>query len=153
MTAAPSYLGLVDLADYEHLVDTLGSESAKYLRRDFFQRLEQWARPGDTTRTLKNKRFLVIFKGVNSAAGLELATAKLARLFDQPCDLLGDSVAIPVHAGFTLLDGDTQTAVQEARSALRLAKQSGDLYRLYSPEQQGLIEDEMQLVASLEEAL
>ncbi|MDM3870215.1 GGDEF domain-containing phosphodiesterase [Porticoccus sp. W117] len=148
-----SYLGLVDLADYEHLVDTLGSESAKYLRQDFFSRLQEWPRPDDKTRILKNQRFLVIFKGMDTPAALELATAKLARLFEEPCDLLGDPVAIPIHAGFTLLEDDTQTAIQEARAALRSAKRSSTLYQLYSPEQQGRLKDEVQLISNLEAAV
>ncbi|UTW46337.1 GGDEF domain-containing protein [bacterium SCSIO 12696] len=148
-----SYLGLVDLADYEHLVDSLGSESAKYLRQDFFNRLQDWPRPDDKIRILKNQRFLVIFRGMDSPAALELATAKLARLFEEPCDLLGDPVAIPVHAGFTRLQSDTQTAIQEARAALRTAKRSGELYQVYSPEQQGKLKDELQLVSNLEAAV
>ena len=148
-----SYLGLVDLADYEHLADTLGSESAKYLRQDFFSRLQEWPRPNDKTRILKNQRFLVIFKGMHTPAALELATAKLARLFEEPCDLLGDPVAIPVHAGFTLLQEDTQAAIQEARAALRSAKRSGELYQVYSPEQQGRLKDELQLINDLEAAV
>lgn len=152
-TSGGSYLALVDLADYEHLVDTLGSECAKYLRRDFLQRLEQWPRPDDQFRILKNQRFLVVFKGMNNPAGLELATAKLARLFDTPCDLLGEPVDIPIHAGFTLLQNDTQLAIQQARTALRLAKRSGNLYQMYSPGQQSRQDDERQLVADLEAAV
>ncbi|MGS2723983.1 putative bifunctional diguanylate cyclase/phosphodiesterase [Porticoccus sp. GXU_MW_L64] len=148
-----SYLGLVDLADYEHLVDSLGSESAKYLRQDFLNRLQQWPRPDDKARVLKNQRFLVIFKGMNSPAALELAVAKLARLFEEPCDLLGDPVAIPVHAGFTLLQDDTQTAIQEARAALRSAKRSNELHQVYSAEQQGRLKDELQLINNLEAAV
>lgn len=94
-----NYLGLVELADYEHLVDQHGSASAEYLRQEFFERLEQWVRPTDQTKILKDQRFLTVLKDIDGRTALELATTKLARLFKPPYDLLGEEVPLDIHVG------------------------------------------------------
>lgn len=151
-----TFLGLIELADYEHLIDTHGSVSAECLRDEFFSRLRQWVRPGDQTRTLRNNRFLVVLKGVGTRATLELATAKLARLFEPPHDLFGELVPLDVHAGFVLLKGssvNTKQAMQQARLALRQARKTGVLYQVFNHDKQDHLEDELNLVKALETAV
>ena len=83
MSANSSVLGLVELVDADGLMDTYGADSFRDLRAAFIQRLKSWARGSDKWRELGNNRFCVILKDLNSRAELELATAKLSRIFEE----------------------------------------------------------------------
>lgn len=155
-TTKGNYLGLVELADYEYLVDEYGSASAGYLRQEFFERLESWVRPIDQTRILKDQRFLVVLKNIDSSASLELATIKLTRLFNQPYELLGEAIPLHIHAGFALIeenDSDIKDALKKARTALRHSRKAETLYEIFDPDKQHRHDNERKLVKALEEAV
>lgn len=151
-----NYLGLVELADYEHLVDQYGATSAEYLREEFFERLKSWVRPADQTRTLKDQRFLVVLKNIDSSTSLELATTKLDRLFEHPHELLGEFISLNIHAGFTLIEEDStdiKEALKQARAALRQSRKTETLYQIFCPEKQQRQDNERKLVKALEAAV
>jgi len=149
-------IGLVDLADAEGLLDRHGTASFKDLQSIFHSRLEGWVRSRDEWQILEDNRFCVVLKGIGSRGELELATAKLERLFREPHYQFGRPVKLEIAAGFTRMK-DTETnrdrALREAGSALLQAKKSSLLFDLYTPQKQHSADRERQLVKDLEQAI
>jgi EAL domain-containing protein (putative c-di-GMP-specific phosphodiesterase class I)/GGDEF domain-containing protein len=151
-----STLGLVELADADELVDVHGTEFFGELREAYIARLKSWARSGDQWRVLGNNRFCVVLDGMSSRAELELATAKLARVFEEPHKSFGKSVPLEVTAGFTTMVGanvENDIAIRQAGLALRQARASANLYEIYSPQIEHCTVDERALVRKLEAAV
>lgn len=154
--AQGNYLGLVELIDYDYLIDHYGPVSAQQIRDEFSSRLDQWLRSSDQCRQLRDNRYLVLLSGVSATIELELAAAKLERLFKAPYDLLGEMVPLHIHAGFTLLPAgskDLKSGSQQARMALREAKKQSTLYQVFDSKVQEQLQDETQLLSSLEIAI
>jgi EAL domain-containing protein (putative c-di-GMP-specific phosphodiesterase class I)/GGDEF domain-containing protein len=156
VTSNNSVLGLVELADADDLIEMHGSASFNVLRDVFHDRLKDWVRPKDQWRLLKNNRICVILKDIGSEGELELAAAKLGRIFKEPHYHLGRPMPLEVAAGFAELKGqnkDMKLAMQQAGIALKQAKKSSQLFDVYSPEFGMNAEDERKLVERLELAL
>lgn len=156
VTSNNSVLGLVELADADDLIEMHGSASFNVLRDVFHDRLKDWVRSKDQWRLLKNNRVCVILKDIGSEGELELAAAKLGRIFKEPHYHLGRPMPLEVAAGFAELKGqnkDMKLAMQQAGIALKQAKKSSQLFDVYSPEFGMNAEDERKLVERLELAL
>jgi len=154
--AGRSMLGLVELVDADGLADVHGQDSFRRMRDDYLERLQHWTRAGDQWRLLGNNRFCVVLNGVNSRAELELAAAKLARLFEPPYQYLGRSVPLEVTAGFTAMEGanlENDIAIRQASMALRQAKAASSLFEVYGPQCEPGGRDERGLVRALETAV
>ena len=156
MPAISSVLGLVELVDADGLMDTYGADCFRELRAAFIQRLKSWTRGSDKWRELGNNRFCVILKDLNSRAELELATAKLSRIFEEPHQLFNQSVPLEVNAGFVTLESaniDINIALRQAGKALREAKKSSRFFEVYSPQFERNSIAERTLVKKLESAV
>ena len=156
VTSNNSVLGLVELADADDLIEMHGSASFNVLRDVFHDRLKDWVRSKDQWRLLKNNRVCVILKDIGSEGELELAAAKLGRIFKEPHYHLGRPMPLEVAAGFAELKGqnkDMKLAMQQAGIALKQAKKSSQLFDVYSPQFGINAEDERKLVERLELAL
>jgi EAL domain-containing protein (putative c-di-GMP-specific phosphodiesterase class I)/GGDEF domain-containing protein len=156
MPGTTSILGLVELADSDGLVDTYGADCFKDLRAAFYQRLKSWIRENDSWRELGNNRVCVILKNLNGRAELELATAKLSRIFEDPHHLFNQCVSLGVNAGFVTLDdasNDINIALRQAGTALREAKKSNRFFEVYTPRFERSAVDERALVKKLEVAV
>lgn len=154
--ASGSMLGVVELVDADGLASAAGLPSLSGLQETYVQRLKGWTRSGDPWRMLGDNRFCVVLDGVSSSAELELAAAKLGRVFEEPYTYLGRSVPMEVSAGFTAIEGsdiEDATAVRQASMALRRAKASSRLYQLYGPDCELSAVDERGLVRKLEAAV
>ena len=149
-------IGLVELADAESLLDRLGRASFRELQEIFHQRLQNWVRSKDEWRRLEDDRFCVVLKGVSSRGELELATAKLERLFMEPHMQFGRAVNLDFNAGFTQVsrsNQDMDMALREANIALRQARKTSRSYDLYTPQEHINADQEKQLVKKLERAI
>jgi len=149
-------LGLVELTDAQQLIDIHGTSSFKTLRDAYFDRLKDWVREKDQWRVLDNNQFCVILKDINSQGELELAAAKLGRLFEQPHYHFGRAVPLEVTAGFVHLQDDKpdfSLATQRAGMALRQAKKSARLFDVYTPQCEQSVGEEQKLVEALEAAV
>jgi EAL domain-containing protein (putative c-di-GMP-specific phosphodiesterase class I)/GGDEF domain-containing protein len=156
IAAARSMLGVVELLDASGLADTHGRDSFSRMRDTYIERLKNWARAGDPWRLVGDHRFCVVLSGVTSPAELELATAKLARVFEQPYEYLGKSIPLEVAAGFTSMAGanlENDIAIRQASMALRVARSSSRLYEVYGPGCEPSAADERGLVRKLEAAV
>lgn len=149
-------IGLVELADAESLLDRHGRASFKELQDIFHKRLQGWVRSKDEWRRLDDDRFCVVLKGVSSRGELELAAAKLERLFKEPHMQFGRPVNLEFNAGFTQVDKPAQNmdlAMREANIALRQARRTSRSYDLYTPQERINADQERQMVKKLERAL
>ena len=151
-----SVVGLVELSDADDAIDFQESTSLRVMRDAFQDRLKGWVRPKDQWRLLKNNRVCVILKDIGSQGELELAAAKLERIFKEPHYYLGRPLPLDVTAGFARLNGanaDMKQAMSQATMALKQAKRSSRLFDVYSPQCGLSAGNERKLVSQLEQAL
>ena len=151
-----SVLGLVELADADNLIDIHGSASFRVMRDEFHDRLKSWVRAKDQWRLLKNNRVCVVLKDMDSQGELELAAAKLKRIFREPHYHLGQPMPLAVTAGFAEFNNqakDMTVAMQQAGIALQQAKKSARLFDVYSPQSALNRDNENKLITRLETAL
>lgn len=149
------FLGLVELANEES--DDIRSQTTNAVLHDAFcERLNGWVRSKDEWSFLKKNRACVILKNISSRGELELATAKLDRVFKEPHYHLGSAIPMTVAAGFTELPeehSDMALAMQQAGIALNQAKQTDKLFKIYSPEKAMTMREECQLLKGMQQAL
>jgi EAL domain-containing protein (putative c-di-GMP-specific phosphodiesterase class I)/GGDEF domain-containing protein len=149
-------LGLVELVDSDGLCDTYGPDSFKDLRNVFVDRLKHWTRKNDHWHMLGNDRFCVVLDGVSSRAQIELAAAKLERMFEEPHYIFNTPVKMEINAGFANIPSnatDTDAAVRQASMALREARKSPQGFAVYSPQCEQSYVDKRQLIRELEIAV
>jgi len=156
ISASPhSFLGLVEMAN-EKADDIRSQTTNRILHEAFSDRLNGWIRSKDEWSFLDNNRACVILKDISSRGELELATAKLDRVFKEPYSHLGKTLQLTVSAGFTELgdcDVDMDLAMRQAGAALNEAKQSDKLFKIYSPQKEMTIREECQLLKDMQAAL
>lgn len=151
-----SILGLVELADSQGPGGYNSGSSLNIIRDVFHDRLKGWVRSKDQWRLLNNNRVCVILKDIGSQGELELAAAKLGRIFEEPHFHMGRAVPMAVTAGFAEIDEngrDMKLAMQQAGLALTQAKRSRRLFDVYSEQCNGNNHGEQELVSRLEKAL
>ncbi len=155
MIASRSVLGLVELSPSNN-GGPYTNGSSRVLSDVFQDRLKEWVRAKDQWRLLNDNRVCVILNDIGSGGELELAAAKLGRLFDEPHFHLGRALPLSVKAGFAEISGggrDMSTAMEQASLALMQAKNSQRLFDVYTEENCTKSADERDLLSRLEEAL
>lgn len=154
-TAKHSMLGLVEFA-HEESDDIRSQTLNKVLQEAFSERLNNWVRTKDEWSFLKRNRACVILRDIGSRGELELAGAKLAKVFKEPHYYHGNPMPFMVTAGFAELndkDSDMALVIQQAGIALNQAKLSCDLFKVYSPEKAESIREESKLLEMMYVAL
>lgn len=150
-----SVVGLIELANEES--DDIRSQALNnVLHEAFNDRLGDWIRPKDEFSFLKKNRACVILKDIGGHGELELAGAKLARVFKPPHYHMGQALPLVVSAGFATLDNehtDMALAIQQAGIALNEARQSLELFKVYSPQTANHIKRENELLEKMQLAL
>ena len=118
-------LGLVELANADDVLDIHGADAHAMMREEFQTRMKKWIRSKDEWQVLDNHRFCVVLRDVSSQGELELAAAKLARIFEEPQQHYGRPITMEVTAGFTRFDEqnkDKVIAIRQAGIALMQAR-------------------------------
>ena len=143
-----SVLALVELANEES--DDIRSQTMNnVLNGAFGDRLNDWVRPKDEWSFIRKNRACVILSGIKGRGDLELAGAKLARVFNAPHHYLGKPMPLQVTAGFTAINdshNDMALAMQQAGIALSKARQSANLFEVYSPKTAKSLEEHSKLL-------
>lgn len=150
-----SVLGIVELEN-EDSEDVCSQNVNSILHDAFCTRLSGWVRAKDEYSFLKKNRACVILRDIGSRGELELATAKLRRVFKEPHYHLGKALPLTVTAGFTEFSGqpdNLELAMQQAGIALNQARQSDNLFKVFSPQKAKSIRDENKLLESMHLAL
>lgn len=156
MAGRSNMIGLVELADADSLLNRHGKASFRDLQAVFHKRLQGWVRAKDEWQLLDDGRFCVVLKGISSRGELELATAKLQRIFAEPHYQFGRPVNLEFIAGFTQVDDPVMNqdgAIREAAQALRQARRASRCFDLYTPQRTMNAEEERKLLKRLEHAL
>jgi len=155
MTSTNKVLGIVELDDEE--ADDVRSQNLSRVRHDAFcSRLTGWVRAKDEWSFLNRNRACVILHDIGSRGELDLATAKLRRVFKEPHYHLGEALPLVVTAGFTEYNQQTTDlamALQQAGIALNQAKQTDKLFKVYSPQKARSLREENQLLERMHIAL
>lgn len=154
-TSTNSILGILEL-DNEESDDLRGQKINSALHDAFCTRLTGWVRPKDEWSFVKKNRACVILRDIGSRGELDLATAKLSRIFKEPHYHMGLALPLLVTAGFTEIkseNADLEEAMHQASIALNQAKQSDNLFKVYSPQKAKSIRDESRLLERMYIAL
>ena len=149
-------LGLVELVDSDGLCDTYGPHAFEDLKGVFVDRLKHWTRENDHWNLMGNDRFCVVLDGVSGRAQIELAAAKLERMFEEPHYIFNKPVRLEVNAGFAAISQsakNTDAAVRQASMALSQARKSSRLFEIYGPHCELRHVDKRKLVRELEQAV
>lgn len=156
MSAAGSnILGLVELF-CEEADDLRGQAINRALQGAFCDRLNGWVRAKDEWNFINDNRACVILKDIGSRGELELAAAKLERVFKAPCHHLGKPLPLLIAAGFTEFNASNTAfdmALQQAGIALNQAKQTDSLFKVYSPQKAKSLQEEHRLLERMYTAL
>jgi EAL domain-containing protein (putative c-di-GMP-specific phosphodiesterase class I) len=152
---ANNILGLVEFANEK--ADDIRSRTTNQILHDAFrQRLDSWVRTKDEWRFLNDNRVCVILRDIGSRGELELAAAKLDKVFSEPHYHFGQAMPLLVTAGFTDFDDeeiDLALAMQQASIALNQAKKSDDLFKVFSPQKEKTLQEECKLLERMHLAL
>jgi EAL domain-containing protein (putative c-di-GMP-specific phosphodiesterase class I) len=150
-----SVLGLVELSNEGS--DDIRSKTTNQILHDAFgHRLNGWVRTNDQWSFLNDNRACVILRDIASPRELEMAAAQLDSVFREPHYHLGQALPLAVTAGFTEFNdqnSDLALAMQEAGIALNQAKQSDDLFQVFSPQQTKNRQDGSELLEQIDVAL
>lgn len=153
---ANSVFGVVELLEDENSVDVYSSVAFKEAQAQFEHRLKKWVRSKDECQPLKNNRVCVILKDIRTKSELDLAAAKLARIFREPHKYLGREISMSVTAGFAAFrssNTDMSVPMAQAGLALRQAKNSSKSFELYSAKSSSSTEEQQKLLKKVEGGL
>ncbi|MEM1111366.1 MAG: GGDEF domain-containing phosphodiesterase [Pseudomonadota bacterium] len=149
-------LALVELAEADSLYDQHGEAVFELLRRDFMTRLQQWVRSEDKCASLERNRCSVVLKSIAGIGQLELAAAKLKRLFSKPYTEMGRSIPLTIVTGFAPVDESDKSqerAMRNASTALRAARVKARDYEVYQPGTESSLGASRETIRALELAV
>jgi EAL domain-containing protein (putative c-di-GMP-specific phosphodiesterase class I) len=127
------FLGLVELVNRSG--EDNNKATSQIMHDVFGHRLNDWLRNNDQWSFLNDNRACVILRDIDSKDELEIAAAKLDSAFKEPHYHLGQALPLSVTAGFTEFNDQTSDlaqAMQEAGIALNQAKQSENLFQIFT---------------------
>jgi EAL domain-containing protein (putative c-di-GMP-specific phosphodiesterase class I) len=150
-----SVLGVVELV-HGAAEDYRNKCTSQVLHDAFGHRLNGWVRTHDEWSFLNDNRACVILRDIDNTRELEQAAADLDKVFSEPHYHLGRALPLTVTAGFTQFndkDSDLALALQEAGIALDQAKQSDNLFKVFSPHTAKTEQEELELLEQMQRAL
>jgi predicted signal transduction protein with EAL and GGDEF domain len=124
-------LALVSLENAAVVGDAMGAGSRDMLLAEFCERVRQLARPGDKVITVAPDKACVLLRNVTDSQQIQLAGAKLVRLFQAPVRLVDRDVRPEIHAAFVPPDDasrDIDQRLRIAESGLREARRRGNVF-------------------------
>lgn len=150
-----SVLGLVELVN-EDVDDNRNGSTRRVLHDAFGHRLNGWVQSQGQWSFINDNRACVILRDIDSPGELEQAVADLGAVFREPLYYLGQALPLAVTAGFTEFNkqnSDLALALQQAGVALDQAKQSDDLFKVFSPHKAKTPQEEIELLEQMHTAL
>jgi EAL domain-containing protein (putative c-di-GMP-specific phosphodiesterase class I) len=113
-----STLALVQIENSDEVFTALGQASLEIFLDEFADRVQQFSRTRDEVVNVAPNKVCILLHGVYEQIQIDLAGAKLARLFEAPIQILNEEFRANVHTAF-VLPGDE---VLDTRSRLRIAE-------------------------------
>ena len=111
-------LALIAIDNSEDVFAARGEVLRDLFLEEFQDRVNQLARATDKVIALQPNKLCVFLRGVQDPVQVELAAAKLARLFEEPFCIINEEINAQIHASFVPPNQDCQ----DTKSRLRLAE-------------------------------
>ncbi len=124
----------VDLDHFKKVNDTYGHPVGDLLLKEVAQWLQLCLREGDTVARQGGDEFTVILTDLSDPQDLERVCQKILGVFAMPFKISGHDISITCSIGASLFprDGDEMDPlIQKADTAVYLAKQNRNCYRIY----------------------
>ena len=109
---------LVELTNADDVAAELGASSEEFYIEEFEHRVRQLARRQDEVMKVRSTKYCLLLRGVCDRQQIELAGAKLGRLFESNFQVLDEEIKPRVHAAFVPPNG----AVAELKKRLQIAE-------------------------------
>lgn len=122
-------LALVEIENADEIFAVYGEASGEQFLRTFEDRVRQLARPCDKIIKMQPHKLCLLLRGIHDPLQIQLAGAKLTRLFEPPISILDEEVKVTVHAAFIPPAEDcpdTTTRLRLAESSLSEARKNGE---------------------------
>ena len=122
-------LALVEIENADEVLTAFGEASQAQFLSVFEDRVRQLARPSDKVIKMQPNKLCVLLRGIQDPLQIQLAGAKLKRLFEPPISIFDEEVKVTVHAAFVPPAEDcpdTTTRLRLAESSLSEARRSGE---------------------------
>lgn len=123
-----STLALIQIENADEVFAALGQSSLDLFLAEFEERVGRFARDQDQILKVTPDKLCVLLSNVADDVQIELAGAKLARLFEAPISIVDEEFSARVHTAFVPPDGtslDTKKRLRIAESGLMNAKKNG----------------------------
>lgn len=115
-------LALVEIDNHNEVFAALGQASLEIFLDEFAERVSRFARDGDELIKVQPNKYCVLLNGLTESVQIELAGAKLARLFEAPITIVDEEFKASVHTAFVppvaKQNGNNRRRLQIAESAL-----------------------------------
>lgn len=146
-----------DLDGFKLINDSLGHDFGDILLQSVARRLERCVREQDTVARWGGDEFVLLLTALSQEAEIIPIVRKCLEAVKEPFTIEKHTVSITSSVGITILpkDGTTVAALlKNADSAMYEAKSSGrNTYKFYSSEMNKNIENKLELINDLHEAL
>ncbi|MGE0621843.1 MAG: putative bifunctional diguanylate cyclase/phosphodiesterase [Pseudomonadales bacterium] len=130
-TPTGSTLALVELDNAGEVFAELGQASMDLFLDEFSRRVQRFVREGDELIKVQPHKYCVVLHRVSDPIQLELAGAKLHRLFEAPIGVVDEEIKPIVHSAFVppLADGnDSKRRMRMAESGLNDARRQNRFF-------------------------
>ncbi len=120
-------LALVALDNSEEIFAARGEISHDLFVEEFQERVKQLARPIDKVVAVQPHKLCVLLRGVEDPVQIELAAAKLIRLFEPPISVIDEDIQARVRAAFVTPGQacqDENTRLRSAEAGLSEARRA-----------------------------
>ncbi len=146
---------LFDLERLRDINDTLGFEAGNKVMQISAQRIAQETEKGEFVARMRGDEFALLLPEVD-AVQAEQTALRILELLNQPFTINDFSLIIRANVGIVLFPGhgtEGEQLIRRADLAMQLAKQSGNGYAFYSPEQDVDKKRHLALASDLNRAL
>jgi diguanylate cyclase (GGDEF)-like protein len=146
----------LDLDRFKFINDTLGHDEGDHLLKQVTERLVKSVRKGDIVARQGGDEFIILLEEIDRNQVKEVAE-RIIESFKSPFLLHNEEYYLTTSIGISLYpqdEGDSQTLIKNADSAMYLAKRCGkNNYQFFINEPQAILERKMKLEQAIRKAL
>jgi len=148
--------GVVRVAGMGALIESLGQEGTALYLDEFETRLKSLLRPVDKLVKVATDKYCMVLYNVNQRNHIELAAAKLNRLFALPVQIIDQHLYFKVNAGFVVPSGqalNSKEMIRHAEAALRTAIKINQPFSILQPDEAAHSRVDLSLLPRVERAI
>ncbi|MEQ9450701.1 MAG: EAL domain-containing protein [Pseudomonadales bacterium] len=129
---------IVRAAGMGAVIESMGTESYRLALEEFEHRLKQALRPVDKLIRLAPDKYCLMFHGVADRHHVELAAAKLERVFEPPADIIDEQLFFNINCGLIVPPASRRMSgkqlIAAAESALATAIRRNQIVHIAEPD-------------------